>query len=496
MRLLVDFYEKWFTGPLGYRYRIREVGYAIGPLKHPKTGFNRYPYTLEGFLLLLDEKREWLRHMNLFLSIASYFDLDLNEPLYDSIHYDFDNKEDPKEAIKSALEFANNIRARYNADPIVFISGLHGARVIVPLAKAVGWEDYVLLYKALISPYRYASQLVDNNMLQPNRLDRVPYTWNIKLENKEIKRGFSYIVDLKGKRLRAEDFDWNNYEPLDPSKVTVYTVKADIPKPKTIWIGEKKTSNKQPLPSSIEELAENEAVPPCIRNVIEAMVKSGELDHYQRLALVLYLKWVGFSIDQVVEFFKRYAKDFNERITRYQVEYLYGKRGKREDWLMYSCRKLKELGICLDCGWNRNPVTYTYSRAQVSEEIKQRFYGKAKGQTSSHTAYQINSTTAGLDQATATLSRVQVTEIPDWLQVFLRDTRLRVFDYNDVKQWFERRHGQVPAKKWHSIERELRKLVEQGVLGRKFLVDGQWIDYGSRKIRNPPSKTVKFYVKG
>lgn len=207
MKTLIRFYEKWFIGPLGLRYRIREVGYAVGPLKHPKTKFKRHPYALEGFLLLLDEKKEWLRHMNLFLSIASYFDLDLNESLYDAIHYDFDNKEDPELAVKSALEFANSIKTRYDAEPIVFISGLHGARVVVPLAKPLDWKGYELLYRALIAPYKYASQLIDNNMLQPNRLDCVPYTWNIKLEDGEIKRGFSYIVDLNGKRLRAEDFD-------------------------------------------------------------------------------------------------------------------------------------------------------------------------------------------------------------------------------------------------------------------------------------------------
>ncbi len=161
---------------------------------------------------------------------------------------------------------------------------------------------------------------------------------------------------------------------------------------------------------------------------------------------------------------------------------------------MYSCRKLKELGICLDCGWNRNPVTYTYSRAQVPEEIKQRFFNTVKGGIGSYTAYQINSTTAGLGQATATLSRVQIAVLPDWLRDFLGDTGLREFTYDDLKRWFEGKGG-VTAKQWHNTARTLRKLAEQGLLGRKFLVNGQWIDYGSKKIRNPPSKTVKFYVK-
>jgi hypothetical protein len=54
--------------------------------------------------------------------------------------------------------------------------------------------------------------------------------------------------------------------------------------------------------------------------------------------------------------------------------------------------------------------------------------------------------------------------------------------------------GVIDASKWHSIERSLRQLAEKCVLGRKFLVDGSWVDYGCGKIEKPPSKEVKFYI--
>ena len=108
------------------------------------------------------------------------------------------------------------------------------------------------------------------------------------------------------------------------------------------------------------------------------MVRSGDADHYARLALVWYLKWVGFDKEKVIGFFAKHARDYNERVTRYQVEYAYGLRGARRDWLMPSCRRMKQHDLCLGCGWDRNPVTYTYARAHVPEEIRERFFEEIK----------------------------------------------------------------------------------------------------------------------
>jgi DNA primase large subunit len=117
-------------------------------------------------------------------------------------------------------------------------------------------------------------------------------------------------------------------------------------------------------------------VPPCIRNIIRVLKTSGDPDHYQRLALVWYLRWVGYDQEAVVSLFKRFAKDYNEKVTRYQVEYAF-----RKNYIMFSCSKMKEMGMCLDCGWSqnrRNPVTFTYARADVPEEVKETFFELVK----------------------------------------------------------------------------------------------------------------------
>jgi len=100
--------------------------------------------------------------------------------------------------------------------------------------------------------------------------------------------------------MRPEEFSWENYEPLKLNNVKIYRIEIDLPKVKVTY--DVSSQPRKPLPNKIENLAGSNFVPPRIRNVVEAMVKSGELDHFQRMALILYLKWVGFSINVVVEF--------------------------------------------------------------------------------------------------------------------------------------------------------------------------------------------------
>ena len=80
--------------------------------------------------------------------------------------------------------------------------------------------------------------------------------------------------------------------------------------------------------------------PPCIVDMIEKLVKTGELDHEARITLATYLM-SRFSDDKVIDFFKC-ANDFDEGKTRYQIQWL-----RERDYKPYSCEKLMELGLCV-----------------------------------------------------------------------------------------------------------------------------------------------------
>ncbi len=361
-----EYFRKWIIGPFRDFDSLRELAHSIRAFMEDRPGMSRNHFLdhASGVPFII----EWKSKENVYISIAVY-DIDNNLKGYPYLYYDFDSKENPEYAIRKGLEFSRSIKERYGADPVVYLIGFKGLGIIVPLKEYVDWENYEVLWKTLIQPYNYLGSLVDRQVLDKRRLHRIPYTYNIK---KGVRR-LSKLIDLSGQEIKPWDFDWDNYEPLDPIQITIYKIKAELPLPKAIYIEEPKIK-KAGLPENVEELSHSKAVPPCIRNIIETMVRSGDIDHYARLVLVWFLKWIGFDKEQVIEFFKKYARDYNERITRYQVEYAYGLRGSRKNYLMPSCRWMKEHHLCLECEWDRNPVTYTYNKAVVPVKIKQTFF--------------------------------------------------------------------------------------------------------------------------
>jgi uncharacterized protein YeeX (DUF496 family) len=377
-----EFFRKWWSGYNNVaKDMAREIGFCVGVMG--QGNFARDAGLFEWALKAIPLND--FRQLNLFTSVAYYINIDdVNvaeaKAFYDRVYYDFDSRDNPKLAVEKALEFAKSLKARFNVDAVVAFSGLHGAHVTVPLNKPIDWNVYARLWDVLIAPYDFKS-IVDRKVREPKRIYRVPYTWNVK----EDGTGFSYIIDLSGRRLKMEDFDWSNYEPLNPVDV-VKIVEVSTPLLDKIIVAKPVTRyfinrNLADLPRDPVELDKNDAVPPCIRNIVDTFKKAGDVDHYARLVLVWYLKWVGYSIDDVVSIFSRFAKDFNERVTRYQVEYAYAQRGRREDWLPPSCKWMKQHNLCVNCGWGEkhgNIVTYTYARAKVPEDLKQKFFEMVK----------------------------------------------------------------------------------------------------------------------
>ncbi|MEM4436132.1 MAG: DNA primase noncatalytic subunit PriX [Thermosphaera sp.] len=163
-----------------------------------------------------------LREWNIYMGVGFVSDPVDPEPgkmLYDRLSFDFDSEEDPGTAVSQALSFAEYLNNRYSTTPIVFESGFKGAHVVVPLSKPVDWEVYQLLWKHLHSeiPVEFR-RLVDINMLQWNRVDRVPLTYNVK----ENDARFCRVIYPK--EFNWGDFKWGGLKPLDPSSIRLIKV--------------------------------------------------------------------------------------------------------------------------------------------------------------------------------------------------------------------------------------------------------------------------------
>lgn len=114
----------------------------------------------------------------------------------------------------------------------------------------------------------------------------------------------------------------------------------------------------------IEELPKGviiTAFPPCIKALYDATKSGGRVSHIGRFALSSFLLNIGMSAEEVVDLF-RSSPDFNERLARYQVEHIAGRKGSRTRYIPPRCSTLRTHGVCpaMDetCRKVRHPLAY------------------------------------------------------------------------------------------------------------------------------------------
>lgn len=114
------------------------------------------------------------------------------------------------------------------------------------------------------------------------------------------------------------------------------------------------------------------AFPPCIKALYEATKSGGRVSHIGRFALSSFLLNIGMSVEEVVDLF-RSSPDFNERLARYQVEHIAGRKGSRTKYIPPRCSTLRTHGVCpaMDetCRTVRHPLAY-YRRKIRSMKAK------------------------------------------------------------------------------------------------------------------------------
>jgi len=477
------FLVEWFRGTAGevggmlekVAGMLRELGWCFGPMK--RCTFYRESVEYSGLLLWIDkiiesglsgrnrtgkpraeQKGQAIKGVNIFMGVGFWVDISKTEPeqgimLYDRVCYDIDSEESPEKAVDAALTFAKNIEASYGATPIVFLSGFKGAHVVVPLSKPTDWEGYKLLWSGLLKvlPREYR-QLVDRNMLQFNRLDRVPLTWNIKEVDGVVKKAFAKIIYPE--EFTWQSFAWSKLQLLDPSKVTVYRVALpEVPKPKIVRL----SSNN------------NDSAALHGYRWVEKVIESGLPDGRHRFILYVLSAYLAniksLGIEEAHQIVKKFIENSCRNFNNCSKVY--------DSFILGDLKRVKEKGL--------KPA----SLKTIQEKDPQ--------------LYSIIMEVLNKSSPTSTSNIVEESEqlrIPPELQAFLRESGLKEFSYGDVKDWIEKRFGAIDASKWHSIERTLRQLAEKCILGRKFLADGDWVDYGCGKIEKPPSKEVRFYIIG
>jgi len=103
--------------------------------------------------------------------------------------------------------------------------------------------------------------------------------------------------------------------------------------------------------------------PPCFAELYSQILEGKNLPHLARFDLTTFLIAIGMPSEQVIELFRK-TPNFNEKITRYQVERIAGKGGTK--YSPPSCAKVKEHGLsCSRCNV-KHPLQY-YRRELFKE---------------------------------------------------------------------------------------------------------------------------------
>lgn len=115
-----------------------------------------------------------------------------------------------------------------------------------------------------------------------------------------------------------------------------------------------------------------EAFPSCIKGIYDRVSAGRPASHMGRFALTSFMLSVGMSEEDVFKFFHS-VSDFNERMTRYQVEHIGGTRGSGTKYTPPNCSTLRTHGICIspepECNRAVNPlVCYKRKLKNVPEE--------------------------------------------------------------------------------------------------------------------------------
>ena len=119
-----------------------------------------------------------------------------------------------------------------------------------------------------------------------------------------------------------------------------------------------------------------DAFPPCMKKLLADASAGVHLGHNARFALAAFLVNVGLDEEKIIDVF-RGQDNFNERLTRYHVEYIMGKKGSGSKRLPPSCDKMKVYGLCFNpdalCKKIKNPLGY------YKAKVRRRNYYGSKG---------------------------------------------------------------------------------------------------------------------
>ena len=173
-----------------------------------------------------------------------------------------------------------------------------------------------------------------------------------KLINRSVKDGFVYLDTDEAVRLIRNELSNLIYARIKNMKIhdVPISIKSKADELRKKYAGHYVHRNQFKISD----------YPPCIKHAMETINKGENLPHSARFMLATYMLAIGKTEEEVIEIFKN-SPDYNEKITRYQVEHLAGKKGSHIKYSVPSCDRLKSEDLCYavtECENLINPIQF------------------------------------------------------------------------------------------------------------------------------------------
>jgi len=223
---------------------------------------------------------------------------------------------------------------------------------IAALARNFGWNFTV--NDAVKTPYEFSLRFTDYLRNTASLRDK---KW--KLVNRFMSNGHVHLSRSEAVRLISEEVRRHVEKRLETKDLPKLP-----PRMSEIVDGIKKLSVEKIGKAEMEGFPKtivNQAFPPCIITLYQAFSSGRHLSHIGRFTLTSFLISVGMPPETVGDLFKNFS-DFDERMTRYQVEHIAGERGSRTRYTPPKCETLQTHGVCTSpdetCQKIRHPLSY------------------------------------------------------------------------------------------------------------------------------------------
>lgn len=209
---------------------------------------------------------------------------------------------------------------------------------ILAFAKNFRWK--ILNVEENTVPYEFKLHFTDYLKNTTSLRDK---KW--KLVNRPLARGNVYLTKNETARLLSEEIRQHIEKRLETKEMPKLPQKiAEIAeKLKNLTIEKVGKTEIEGVPKTVKK----DAFPPCIKALYEDASKGRHISHIGRFTLTTFLINIGMPAENVIDLFKGFS-DFNERMTRYQVEHIAGEKGSRTRYKPPKCETLKTHGICVN----------------------------------------------------------------------------------------------------------------------------------------------------